>query len=74
VEKIVLAGALYAVMSLVPTPAVQAGEGTLRASPAIVAEEKGTVERRLKWVEQKITVLVNGKHETRTVAVCAVRG
>jgi hypothetical protein len=39
-----------------------------------VAEEKGTVERCLKWVEQKITVLVNGKYETRTVAVCAVRG
>jgi hypothetical protein len=74
VEKIVFAGALCAVMSMGLAPAVQAGEGTLRASPVIVAEEKGTVERCLKWVEQKVTVLVNGKHETRTVAVCAVRG
>ncbi len=73
-EKIVLAGAICAVMSMGLTPAVQAGEGPLRASPVIVAEEKGTVERCLKWVEQKITVLVNGKYETRTVAVCAVRG
>lgn len=73
-EKIVLAGALCAVMSMGLMPAAQAGEGTLRASPLVVAEEKGKVERCLKWVEQKVKVLVDGKYETRTVAVCAVRG
>ncbi len=57
-EKIVLTGALCAVMSMGLTPSVQAGEGTLRAAPVIVAEEKGKVERCLKWVEQKVKVLV----------------
>lgn len=73
-KAMVFAVALCAMVLAGLTPVAQAGDGMSSASPAIAADEKGTVERCIKWVQQKIQVWVKDHYETRTVAVCAVRG
>ena len=73
-KTLVIAVALCAMMAA--APAANAVDWPPLTLPTLVAEDnnKGTVERCIKWVEKVIKETVNGKVQTRTVAVCAVRG
>lgn len=83
-KKNVFAVAFCIVMSMGLAATAQAGGLDPVAAPIVIAadqsntqdkaQNKGTVERCLKWVQRKVKVWVKDHYEVRTQAVCAVRG